>query len=304
MSIVVNQAKCRWHRNININGKDLGHDDSRQMRTNFLRTSKWRRIGTVQWTGLIAIVCILPQFWLLSRQNASTESIAGGILPRPSRPLRLLPTPILLMGMPKTGTSTVHTFFERSGYRSSHYRCIERLYCGLCIRAALQKGQPALKSCGDYEVWAQMDVENLGQCHFPQIVNLEELHNEAPNATFVLTHRNMTKWAKSVKNWVGATRSMAARLAKCEGGPKSKTAEDLISWYWQHVERIRSFVREHPTHALVEIDIESPRAGAFMEEHFGASTAAENWGHENTSTNNKANRIARREEQAKQGISP
>lgn len=187
------------------------------MNFNGFNASTSRGVGAVKWIGLLTFICLLRQFVLLAKQNVSVPTLELGsvsFVPQPSRPTRLLPTPILLMGMPKTGTSTVHAFFERSGYRSSHYRCIDRLYCGLCIRAALQKGQPALKSCGDYEVWAQMDVENLGQCHFPQIVNLEELHNEAPNATFVLTHRNMTRWAKSVKNWVGATRSMAARLAK------------------------------------------------------------------------------------------
>lgn len=269
------------------------------MNVNFFNFLKYRKISSVQCIGILALICLLPQFVLLGSQNAiqSSLDLSGvGFLPKSPRPMRLLPTPILQVGMPKTGTTSIHTFFERSGYRSSHYRCINRHYCGLCIRAALQKGEPALKACGDYEVWAQMDVENLGQCHLPQIVNLEELHNEAPNATFILSHRNMTRWAKSVKNWVGINRSMGARLAKCVGGPNSKTVEDLIKWHIEHIERIRKFVAEHPSHALVEINIEDPKAGEIMERHFGPGSPAQNWGHENNSVNHKASRMSTREE--------
>jgi len=206
-----------------------------------------------------------------------------------------LPTPILLVGLPKTGTSTIHAFFERSGYRSSHFRCLNNtLYCGRCIKVAIEQGKPPLQTCGNYEVWAQMDIENLGQCHFPQIHNLDILHQEAPNATFVLSLRNMTKWAYSVQNWVGQVRSLAARLSKCEGGPKSKQAPDLIQWHQEHIERIRDFVKNHPSHHLVEINIEDPRAGELMSQWFGSASPASHWGHENDSLQRNASKMTSR----------
>jgi Sulfotransferase domain len=220
------------------------------------------------------------------------SSLAKG-MPQ-ERPDRLLPTPILLVGMPKTGTSTIHAFFERSGYRSSHYKCTNGLYCGLCIRVAVEQGKPPLQTCGDYEVWAQMDFENLGNCHFPQITDLHALHQEAPHATMLLNLRNMTRWVRSVKHWVGGgQRSMAARLTKCKGGPKSKEAEDLIQWNNDHIQRIRDFVQKHPSHRLVEINIEDPRAGQIMELHFGAASPASNWGHENEGLQKNASRMTK-----------
>jgi len=252
-----------------------------------------RPVPIVLFMGLLSLSFLLPQFTLLSSQRLeSTSDVESTILlPKPPTGAteRLLPTPILLVGMPKTGTTSIHAFFKRSGYRSSHYKCINDLLCGLCIKVAIEKGKPPLKSCGDYEVWAQMDVENLGQCYFPQIQNLDILHQEAPNATFILSHRNMTRWARSVENWVGRIRSMAARLAKCKGGPKSKNAEDLIQWHLEHIERIRTFVKDHPSHKLVEINIEDPNAGEIMARHFGSS--ALNWAHENDSLNTTASKL-------------
>jgi hypothetical protein len=182
--------------------------------------------------------------------------------------------------MPKTGTSTIHAFFNRSGYRSSHYKC-GKYFCGLCIKAAIKANKPPLRSCGNYDVYAQMDLENLGQCHFPQITDLEYLHQEAPHATLILSTRNLTRWASSVRHWVGGVRSMARRLAKCEGGPKSQFKDDLIAWYQAHIEHIRKFVQEHPSHTLIELDIEDPRAGETMAQLFGSD--ARFWGHENDS---------------------
>lgn len=254
---------------------------------------------------LVIVSLILSQLHLLIGTTVvvredSTLSVEGSMsmthhVMRSTETARLLPTPILLVGMPKTGTSTIHSFFERSGYRSSHFRCLNNtLYCGLCIKVAIEQHKPPLKTCGDYEVWAQMDIENLGQCHFPQIHNLEILHQEAPHATFLLSLRNMTRWAHSVQNWVGNVRSLAARLSKCKGGPKSKHAQDLIQWHYEHIQRIREFVKNHPSHTLLEINIEDPHAGEIMSQWFGTASPATNWGHENDSLQRNASKMTSR----------
>jgi len=245
--------------------------------------------------GLLSLSLVLHQLTLLTSHNLGKFADKESKVVLPARPAvkpRLLPTPILVVGLPKTGTTSIHAFFKRSGYRSSHFKCIDDRFCGLCIKAAARQGKTPLKSCGDYEVWAQMDMENLGMCHFPQIHNLGILHQEAPNATFLLSHRNMTRWVRSVKNWVGAFRSMAVRLAKCDGGPKSKKSQDLIQWHLEHVQRIRDFVKAHPSHALVEIDIEDPNAGEIMAQHFGSASPASNWWHENNGANTSASKLS------------
>ena len=125
---------------------------------------------------LVALVLItnvsIPQLYLSVPESNVVVAREETLISEPSmskihsnvslETTRLLPTPILIVGMPKTGTSTIHAFFERSGYRSSHFKCLNRtIHCGLCIKVAIEEDKPPLKTCGDYEVWAQMDVENV-----------------------------------------------------------------------------------------------------------------------------------------------
>ena len=205
---------------------------------------------------------------------------------------RLLPylplkKPILVAGMPKAGTTTIYSFFRDAGYKSSHYYCkedqgIEKLNCGFCIRDAIQDNLPPLKTCGDYDVWAQMDVTYLPDyqiydCYYPQILAMEELHMEAPNATIILNRRNLDRWVSSLQRW--SRISMAHRLTKCKEGPASESVEDLQEWHKNHIQAIRRFVQKYPSHALVEIDIEDPMAAKRMAKLFKVKESL--WGRKN-----------------------
>ena len=57
------------------------------------------------------------------------------------------------------------------------------------------------------------------------------------------------------------------------------TDEELTQFYLGHSERIRNFVRDHPSHALVEVDIEDDRAGEIMQNAFGINGQC--WGKQN-----------------------
>jgi hypothetical protein len=205
-----------------------------------------------------------------------------------------LPKPILVVGMPKAGTTTIHSFFEQAGYNSVHWHCprntngttaAKTQSCGLCIRKAIANSLPPLETCGQgaVEVWAQMDVQNSpSQCHFPQITDLERFHQEAPNATLILNRRNIERWVRSVEHWkLPQFRrvSIAERLARCPDGPVSANATDLAEWHRIHIQRIRDFVQRHPSHALIEIDIEDPTTAQRMATLF--QTKQEYWGHAN-----------------------
>jgi len=210
-----------------------------------------------------------------------------------------LPTPIVVVGLPKTGTSTVHAFFRKSGYNSSHWRCHE-LKCGLCMKAAVERGNPPLKACGQgsIQVFAQMDFEQIGQCAIPQISYLPELYADSPKATWILTKRNLTRWAKSLRHWVGAGEiPMSRRLAKCSGrkrknatnvGPASTKPQDLIQWHLLHWQRVRDFCERHTSLKLLEIDIEDPDTADIMAYWFQSNR--NHWGHENDSIQSAASR--------------
>eukprot|EP00957_Ditylum_brightwellii_P152063 11578227-Ditylum_brightwellii.AAC.1 len=78
---------------------------------------------------------------------------------------------------------------------------------------------------------------------------------------------------------------MDNRLAQCKPfGPKSASQEDLIAWHQDQIQRVRQFVLDHPSHALIEVDIEDVAAGQRMSQAFGIPEAF--WGQSNTNLRN------------------
>jgi hypothetical protein len=75
---------------------------------------------------------------------------------------------------------------------------------------------------------------------------------------------------------------MDERMAACAQGPKSASAHDLKEWHIQHIYRIRQFVQDHPSHALVEFDIEDETTGELFSTLFHEN--AQRWGHSNGNT--------------------
>ena len=202
-----------------------------------------------------------------------------------------LPMPVFVVGLPKAGTTTIHAFFQSAKYKSGHWELVRAKIdpdnlIGICMRKALYASRSLLKDCGNFDVWAQMDaIESPEHCVFPQISYLEELHREAPNATLILNRRNLEKWASSVVRWQGGKpeqkrKSLSERLVSCPGvGPIEQTEEAMIEWHLNHIKRIREFVKEHPSHALLEIDIDDPKTADRMAQAF--KVPSKYWGHAN-----------------------
>jgi len=163
--------------------------------------------------------------------------------------------------------------------------------------------------------------------HFlPQHFNLNLLHDHNPNATYLLPLRDPNDWAYSVYRWFrmryyvkGEYRSLHhdndhsrsnSFFAAAEEEPfpsggdsnrsllvaaasKRQKEEEMIRWleqiYSKHTEYVRKFVRKHPSHVLVELNVsDSDEAiGRQMSDTFFAgrrlanSARAECWGHRN-----------------------
>jgi Sulfotransferase domain len=224
-----------------------------------------------------------------------------------------LPLPIIVVGYPKSGTTSVSSFFRCAGIMAQHYCCCgdvsDRPPCytnatmAECISNNLNNKRPILEGCGDYPVYAQLDgemkssgINHIPMSHFlPQHFHLDELHDYDPNATYVLPLRDAMAWAESVINWFNMRKRLvsAYRLHQIPQAfdvmkPKkniTRMREFLRDIYMNHTETIRQFVRQHPSHTLVEFDIAQPNAGTIMSQAFGLPS--ECWNHENK--NNKKN---------------
>uniref|UniRef100_A0A7S1BXJ7 Sulfotransferase domain-containing protein n=1 Tax=Corethron hystrix TaxID=216773 RepID=A0A7S1BXJ7_9STRA len=205
-------------------------------------------------------------------------------LPPPSK--LKLPTPVISMGFPKTGTTSLFAYFHCGRHASSHYRCSEgvgRFHCGNCIQWNIEHGNPILHGCGNFDVWAEINVSNtlnkIPTLFLPQVEHLDLIHRDYPNATFVLTNRNPKTWVESVIKWHQLhdifIKSNITGLPSGSG----KTVKELRNFFVGHHKRIQNFVHEHPSHTLVEINIDSKKAGIQLEEAFGVN--AQCWGQSN-----------------------
>mmetsp|Transcript_16919 Transcript_16919/g.33768 ORF Transcript_16919/g.33768 Transcript_16919/m.33768 type:complete len:453 (-) Transcript_16919:1975-3333(-) len=278
---------------------------------------------------------------LRRRTTTSTAKIR-----RPVTNLKL-PTPVLVMGMPKVGTTSITAYFRCGKIKASHFSCevnddddLTRPWrncllpkgaggagsdsskaplCGVCIERNVLRGRPPLEGCGDYELWGELDsaehplplirhdgtgttatkdTKKANQddvqplCSFPQITHLDELHAAYPNATLILNTRPAENWIRSISQWNPTPDRVADKgylrrvLAQCDlpgfSSGVGETDEELALFYNSHSERIRSFVQQHPSHALVEINIEDDNSGRVLESNFGISHQC--WGKQNAAT--------------------
>lgn len=94
------------------------------------------------------------------------------------QPNTTLPFPVINLGFPKMGTSSIHAFFGCAGYRSMHFRCNKSYACAECLRKqslqyvrAKNQGEMVgkktvnLKECGIADVYSQIDRDD----YFPQV---------------------------------------------------------------------------------------------------------------------------------------
>ena len=118
-------------------------------------------------------------------------------------------------------------------------------------------------------------------CAYPQITRLQEIHDAYPNATFILNIRPTEKWIASISKWTGDSRRaeqgyLRQVFTKCEfpGFPSGTgaTDEELKLFYEGHTKRVKDFVRNHPSHTLVEVHIEDPNSAKVLEDAFGISS--------------------------------
>jgi hypothetical protein len=215
--------------------------------------------------------------------------------------------PILNVGLPKCGSTTLTDFFTCAGMKTSQAFTDRDTNIGLCMRSAFESGKRIIASCDtwvnineargsknikttldhDVEAIMQMDVvRSPTECVFPQISYLDQIHEEHPNATFILNFHPVQHWLKSMVNWSRNGERMQERLTECDlpGLPKGvgKSAEELKRWLCGHVNNMRNFVAEHPSHALIELDLyDNDRNAKLMAGLFRAKESC--WGHSNLS---------------------
>ena len=181
------------------------------------------------------------------------------------------PRPLVLnLGLPKTGTTSIAAYFACNGWRSSHWNCGNASKCAVCMmswlvavaqrehsgsrgwRERLDMSGELQRHCGDFDVFAEIDLQMHSACIYPQVEHLHTLVRVLPKACFILTVRPMEHWLRSVRAWglkPLSNRSshvatyeperdtlLSKMLSSCPILPRTEAG--LLAWHSQHLERV------------------------------------------------------------------
>jgi hypothetical protein len=253
------------------------------------------------------MLTVQDQYRLVQDRVASGRRLPP---PRPKdSPILRLPKPIMVVGFPKAGTSSIFSFFHCSGLRSMHWYCCDEQtspqaggpqHMSSCMLRNLANNYPILYKCGNFDVFAEMngprkaminetghtgilldngtyDFEGPGsRIMLPQHHYLQDIHDEYPSATFILNLRPVEEWMASVLRWGNDLANQLVNEYYVQSGGVTKRptntaemVEFLSEIYTNHNTLVREFVQEHPSHALVEVDISDAGAGDLLADSFG-----------------------------------
>lgn len=263
---------------------------------------------------LCAIVAEIPLFFLLTRRAATKNDAGGASVEKerdaiasngertattiPVRPDQLrLPTPVIVMGLPKAGTTSIGAYFQCGfgpdlAHRVSHYDChpkasvqIERqgaamMSCGHRMYVNIvDKRENVFDGVDHFDVYSEIDYLLPKTIILPQFVRhfTRRVYDSYPNATWILNTRQPRDWLDSLEH--ADLRRRFVRNKDIVGENFVDTDENMIGVYNRQANFVRRFVRNHPSLRLVEVAIDKPSAGEVLENAFGIPRTC--WGKKN-----------------------
>jgi Sulfotransferase domain len=217
--------------------------------------------------------------------------------------------PIFVASLPKSGTTSIATYFSCGGRLSSHHWVrhgnltkgerpnpsqLER--AGECIQRNVQQGNPPFHKCGIYDVYSDTGIvskvlggpRGASNCFYPSLSALRSMIDAYPNLTVVLVVRNATSWYNSLKTWgVKQNNPLLKRFTRCNStdwplyNPHDNTTQQQMQDFYEwHNEQVRKTVRSYTANStfprLVEVQLESTDTGRILEHQIGIPSAC--WG--------------------------
>jgi hypothetical protein len=163
---------------------------------------------------------------------------------------------IIILGMPKSGTSSFQILFKKLGYKSYHW-CKGEQYIGKMIENNKKNKKPLLCDFLDTDVITQMDVcIDKNNCYWPQIVDYKQIITENPNSIFILNKRNPEELLSSFKRW----NNYDKRLFKYN--PElipNKTDDGFINFVNNFYLEIETYFKENQNLKFISYDINNDK---------------------------------------------
>jgi Sulfotransferase domain len=233
--------------------------------------------------------------------TVAQEESEGGIIDASNITIKVQ-YPVFVASLYKSGTTTIHAYFECGRQKSVHYSA-GRQRTGPCLQRRIQKGlYPVFQGCGGDTFDIYTDNANLNaprSCFDPSVHGLDAIYESYPNATILMAIRDSQKWLDSVDRYRFRKWALLEDLMKCpdlwttqqqDVGNRTLTRDDILQFYDWHTEHVRSFAAAHPSMTYIEVQLESDDTAKLLEDRIGIP--AQCWGHSNINTRHESREVA------------
>ena len=183
---------------------------------------------------------------------------------------------LFIIGFNKTGTTSLHAFFEKNNISSIHY---DKGRIARNIKNNYNTNRPLLKDYPNYLVFS--DMEDYRKLNYAHMDYFKELYYQYPDSKFILNTRNIDNWIKSRNRHENGfyVKELCHLLKLNKENLNDKWKHD----YYSHNENVKDFFENKPGQLLV-YDIEEDHIDKVVEflpeyeldikyyEHLGKST--------------------------------
>ena len=159
---------------------------------------------------------------------------------------------IILLGFPKSGTTSFNALFEKLKFKSYHWKFKDE-YIGNIILKNKNNNKKLLNSLENCDCLTQLDVcVDKNNNYWPQLFDYKQLYNENPDSIFILNKRNPNDVLNSFKKW----HNLLERFYKYNPEIiKNKTDENFINFINQHYRNVEEFFKNEPNSKFIIFDI-------------------------------------------------
>ncbi len=169
---------------------------------------------------------------------------------------------LMVIGFPKSGTTSITAALEASGFRPVHWTDDKNRHVGALIYHATLHGLDPFAHLAGYDAVTQADacLPAKGVNYWPNLdfAILRAIRRSHPSCLFVLNYRRPEAICDSIMKWSHLhKRLIAADIPGLPPGAGTKR-EHLMAWIENHLDACRTFFANDDR--FIEIDIESADA--------------------------------------------
>lgn len=163
---------------------------------------------------------------------------------------------IILLGLPKSGTTSFQELFSNNGYKSVHWKINNDKAVGTIIKQNKMNNRPLLYGLTNFDCITQMDIcTSIHDCYWSQIIDYQQIYQENKNAIFILNKRDPHKILRSFKNW----HNLYDRIHKYnpEIFGYMKDDQKFLNFINNHYINVEEFFGNIPDAKFISYDIEA-----------------------------------------------